>query len=128
MRWVPSRVIELQGYEDEVVMSYVEEMLKGTDICPRILQKNLTGFLNENAPKLAAEIWDLMLEAQTQPDGVPVSLKQAEREADEEPITEEALKERLKAFSTEIKERVGDEHLASPSPERGEMDVLLTHV
>ena len=72
--WVPGRITELCGGEDQVVISKVEEMLKGGDVCPKTLQTNLTGLLHEKAPGFANEIWELLLDGQNQPEGVPTSL------------------------------------------------------
>jgi len=111
LKWVPGRIIDLCGGEDEVVISYVEEMLKGRDVCPKTLQINLTGFLHEKAPGFANEIWELMLDGQNQPEGVPTSLVGAETRSDAEVLTEEALKARIQAFNKQLGERVGEEKL-----------------
>jgi len=129
IKWVPGRIIDLCGGEDEVVISYVEEMLKDNrGVCPRNLQINLTGFLHEKAPGFATEIWKLILDGQNQPDGVPKSLVGAETRSDAEVLTEEALKARIQAFNKQLGERVGEEKLnkaadaadAGDSGKRGE--------
>jgi len=111
-RWIPDRIIQL-GKDDEVVHSYVQALLENTDLNPRKLQKDLFGFLGLNASVLALEIWEMMLEAQTLPDGVPTRLLQAEAEVAAGPVTEEDLMSRIKAFSSELNERVGSDQLVS---------------
>ena len=111
LKWVPGRIIDLCGGEDEVVISYVEEMLKGRDVCPKTLQINLTGFLHEKAPGFANEIWELMLDGQNQPEGVPTSLVGAETRSDAGVLTEKALEARVQAFNKQLCERVGEEKL-----------------
>eukprot|EP00658_Telonema_sp_P-2_P020890 TRINITY_DN1828_c0_g1_i1.p1 TRINITY_DN1828_c0_g1~~TRINITY_DN1828_c0_g1_i1.p1 ORF type:complete len:319 (+),score=28.88 TRINITY_DN1828_c0_g1_i1:40-996(+) len=113
VRWAPRRVVQLLGYEDEVVVSYVTEMLKDGGINPRSLQVALTGFLNEKAPVFTKDLWDLMLDGQNQPDGVPTQLALHEN-LDETPIDETDFKQRLKEFSKEMVERVGADQLAEP--------------
>merc|ERR1711998_45217 len=72
----------------------------------------MTAFLGPKpAIDIAKRIWELMLDGQAQPDGIPTVLAQAEREAAVGPVTEEDLMARIKAFSGEMKERVGEEML-----------------
>ena len=114
IRWVPDRISKLsycKGKDDEVVHSYVQALLENPELNPRKLQKDLFGFLGINASVVAQEIWEMMLEGQTRDDGIPQKLKQAEAEVAAGPVTAEDLMSRIKAFSSELNERVGTDQL-----------------
>jgi len=114
IRWVPDRISKLsycKGKDDEVVHSYVQALLENPELNPRKLQKDLFGFLGINASVVAQEIWEMMLEGQTRDDGIPQKLQQAEAEVAAGPVTAEDLMSRIKAFSSELNERVGTDQL-----------------
>lgn len=51
------------------------------DMDPRLMQINLTGFLNaKRAREFVAELWDLLVEAQKTEDGIPPKLIQQKME------------------------------------------------
>ncbi|EEB07757.1 splicing coactivator SRRM1 [Schizosaccharomyces japonicus yFS275] len=95
--WIAKRIVELIGFEDEVVIDFVysmleeaaEEAAKSDDpsqthtLDPRKLQLNLTGFLESNAPKFVEELWELILSASKNEYGIPQKMieeKKAELE------------------------------------------------
>lgn len=92
-RWVGERLTELLGFEDEVVVGLVTNLLSqraspflfnernflaGTDpfsgqltkVDPKALQVQLTGFLEKQAAPFVTELWKLLSEAQDAPCGV----------------------------------------------------------
>ena len=75
-RWVNERLTELLGFEDDVVVNLVVEMLSQTQdaftgqvkrVDPKQLQVQLTGFLDRRAAPFVAELWHLLLDAQDAP-------------------------------------------------------------
>ncbi|CAG8467853.1 4565_t:CDS:10 [Ambispora leptoticha] len=69
--WIANKVVELLGAEDEVVVNYVFGLLEEPNLDPRMMQINLTGFLEKNAPIFVAELWKLLLSAQEGVGGIP---------------------------------------------------------
>ncbi|RGB40561.1 PWI domain-containing protein, partial [Rhizophagus diaphanus] len=69
--WVAQKIVELLGGEDEVVVNYVFGLLEEPDLDPRMMQINLTGFLEKNAPIFVTELWKLLLSAQEGENGIP---------------------------------------------------------
>lgn len=81
--WITKRVIELMGFEDEVVIemtfNMLEDSIDGVD--PRVMQINLTGFLEDNAPIFVLELWKLIQSAENSPMGIPPEFLEMEKEA-----------------------------------------------
>ncbi|KAL3245147.1 hypothetical protein MRX96_018284 [Rhipicephalus microplus] len=73
--WITKKITELLGMEDEVVVEFVFNQLeadKHPD--PRMMQINLTGFLNgKNARDFMGEMWTLLLSAQ-ETGGIPAEI------------------------------------------------------
>lgn len=71
--WIARRLTELLGgVEDDVLIGYVYEQLEGkTEVDPRILQINLTGFLEKNTSLFCKELWTLLISAAEGPSGIP---------------------------------------------------------
>ena len=86
--WVEKEIERILGFEDEIVASMAVNLffpkVKTDDmnapdtyapVDPRNAQLDLAGFLGEDeAAKFASELWDMMLDAQTQPRGIPKKL------------------------------------------------------
>ncbi|CAG8844638.1 35662_t:CDS:2, partial [Racocetra persica] len=69
--WIAQKIVDLLGGEDEVVVNYVFGLLEEADLDPRMMQINLTGFLERNAPIFVTELWKLLLSAQDCESGIP---------------------------------------------------------
>lgn len=72
--WVAERVEALLGFEDDVVVEYVNGMLEDPENRqpdPRKMQLSLTGFLEKATPTFMAELWNLLLSAQKSIGGIP---------------------------------------------------------
>ncbi|CEO98421.1 hypothetical protein PBRA_006535 [Plasmodiophora brassicae] len=84
--WISQRITDLLGIEDDVVVNLCFNMLEsgGTSLDPREIQINLTGFLGTNAAVFVTELWNLLLEAQDAPGGIPVTLLQSFMQAQQE--------------------------------------------
>ena len=77
--WMQKRLTELLGLEDDVTsgmfLEYLESGAKEGKLDPRRLQYMAVPFLNADAMPFVRELWLLLLDAQTQPDGIPATLK-----------------------------------------------------
>ncbi|CAE8655859.1 unnamed protein product [Polarella glacialis] len=72
--WIAKRITELLGFEDDIVVDYCVALLqdppeKGLDA--RMVQVNLTGFMERKAAPFCSELWQHLLSAQESPVGVP---------------------------------------------------------
>ncbi|KKF97434.1 PWI domain-containing protein [Ceratocystis platani] len=75
-KWIASRISEVLGNEDDVVIELCYNLLEGSrfpDI--KALQIQLTGFLAKDTPTFCKELWNLCLSAQDSPQGVPKESK-----------------------------------------------------
>merc|ERR1740121_3510659 len=72
--WIAQRITELLGFEDDIVIDFCITQLEhppeeGLD--PKMLQVNLTGFMERKAAPFVSELWQHLLSAQESPVGVP---------------------------------------------------------
>ncbi|KAI0282769.1 PWI domain-containing protein, partial [Russula aff. rugulosa BPL654] len=81
--WVAKKVVELVGFEDEVLIEYamglLEDESKPTPD-PKRMQINLTGFLTDSTPAFMVALWNLLIEAQASPAGIPHSFVEEKKE------------------------------------------------
>ncbi|XVF20001.1 hypothetical protein REPUB_Repub11eG0160200 [Reevesia pubescens] len=70
--WVATRVTELLGFEDEVLINFIYGLLDG--------KISLTGFMEKNTGKFMKELWALLLSAQRNASGVPQQFLDAKEE------------------------------------------------
>ncbi|KAH9050890.1 PWI domain-containing protein [Lactarius deliciosus] len=81
--WVTKKVVELLGLDDELVVEYAMGLLEDesqTTPDPKKMQINLTGFLTDSTPIFMAALWNLLIEAQTSPAGIPRSFVEEKKE------------------------------------------------
>lgn len=97
-RWIAGKISEILGNEDDVVIELCFNLLEGSRfVCsntPRfeasphssihqpnikVLQIQLTGFLDKDNPAFCKELWSLCLSAQLNPQGVPKELLEAKK-------------------------------------------------
>lgn len=76
--WIRKRITELMGVEDDIVVEFciaslTEDLAPGQKLCPRMLQMNLTGFMERKAKDFCSDLWGHLLSAQQSPVGVPQS-------------------------------------------------------
>ncbi|KAH9806971.1 PWI domain-containing protein [Melampsora americana] len=65
--WIAQKVMDLLGFEDEVVVEYVNGLLEDPAnpiVDPKKMQINLTGFLESKTGPFMSELWVLLLSAQ----------------------------------------------------------------
>ncbi|ROT34804.1 PWI domain-containing protein [Sodiomyces alkalinus F11] len=108
-KWIANKISDVLGDDDDVVIELCLNLIEGSrfpDI--KSLQIQLTGFLNKQTPSFCKELWNMLLSAQSSPQGVPKELLEAKKqeliqekiEADR--LAEEARKRRQAADRTTI--------------------------
>jgi serine/arginine repetitive matrix protein 1 len=82
--WITTRVNQLLGIDDDVVVEFVFNLLENTQFPdPKDMQMNLTGFLNgKNARIFMQELWGLLASAQENIGGIPSSWSRRKRRYD----------------------------------------------
>ncbi|KAJ1900775.1 Serine/arginine repetitive matrix protein 1, partial [Coemansia sp. IMI 209127] len=75
--WISERIKELLGLEDEVLYEFIVNMLEESPTPdPKLMQVNLTGFLESTTQEFMQSLWKVLLEAQRSPGGIPESFIQ----------------------------------------------------
>ena len=73
-RWVELRTTALlEGVEDEILVGYIHERVTCPEVCPIDLAADLEGFLGDKALGFVEELWRLLVDASSNPAGVPRS-------------------------------------------------------
>ncbi|KAI9698210.1 MAG: hypothetical protein M1836_004212 [Candelina mexicana] len=106
-KWIAGKLSEILGSEDDVVIELCFNLLEGSrfpDI--KVLQIQLTGFLDKDTAKFCKELWTLCLSAQSNAQGVPKELLEAKKL---ELIQEKRRKQRKKLAVEKNKKRPGTE-------------------
>ncbi|KAL9104482.1 MAG: hypothetical protein Q9163_000575 [Psora crenata] len=109
-KWIAGKISEILGNEDDVVIELCFNLLEGSrfpDI--KVLQIQLTGFLDKDTAKFCRELWLLCLSAQDNPQGVPKELLEAKKL--------ELIQEKIEA------ERAAEEAQKRKDQEREDEDV-----
>jgi hypothetical protein len=74
-RWVELRTTALlEGVEDEILVGYIHERVTSADVDPTELAADLEGFLGDKAQGFVEELWKLLVDASSNPSGVPRAL------------------------------------------------------
>ncbi|EWC45137.1 hypothetical protein DRE_06025 [Drechslerella stenobrocha 248] len=80
-QWITGKVSDLLKADDDVLIELIFGMLESeTFPDPKKLQWSLTGFLEQDTAAFCSELWELMIDAQSQPQGVPKRLIEAKKE------------------------------------------------
>ena len=73
--WITQQITALLGFEDEVVIGMVFNMLEsGKEIDPKTIQIDLTGFLNKHAQPFVKELWMMLASASANVHGIPAAM------------------------------------------------------
>ncbi|OQE74190.1 hypothetical protein PENNAL_c0083G04707 [Penicillium nalgiovense] len=107
-KWIASQISKILGNEDDVVIELCFAHLEGSrfpDI--KLLQIQLTGFLDKDTPKFCQELWSLCLSGQENPQGVPKELLEAKKL---ELIQEKVILEAEKASEALRRQREQDQN------------------
>ncbi|WCJ20466.1 Serine/arginine repetitive matrix protein 1 [Euphorbia peplus] len=78
--WIATRVTELLGFEDEVLINFIYGLLDTKEVNGKEVQIQLTGFMEKNTGKFMKELWTLLLSAQKNESGVPQQFLDAKEE------------------------------------------------
>lgn len=81
-QWVENKITDILGFEDEIVQSTAVNMFLPSsaeetvlEVDPKKAQIDMAGFLgDEQAAKFAKELWEMMVDAQNSPMGIPTKL------------------------------------------------------
>ncbi|GAB9467722.1 putative Serine/arginine repetitive matrix protein [Globisporangium polare] len=95
-QWVTERITQLLGFEDDIVVSLVNNLLEpkvDEKLDPRHLQISITGFLEKDTAAFTQELWELLLSAQAHATGIPMQLLEKKKQELEQLASE---KEKLR--------------------------------
>ena len=79
-KWISEKTIEILGFEDEIVIHLVINMLQSDNLHGKKLQLDVTGFLEKKAGTFVEELWTLLVDAQSQPNGIPEAFIRKKKE------------------------------------------------
>ena len=80
MPWISTEVAKYLGFEDEVVIGYIESQLQQTQVDPKKMQIALTGFLEKNTAAFVRDLWMLLISAAQNETGIPTSFLEKKKE------------------------------------------------
>lgn len=106
--WIAKRITELLGFEDDIVVDFCVAQLsepgdKGLD--PKLLQVNMTGFMERKAGPFCSELWQHLISAQESPVGVPREfIDQKKEELKKKKEEAEKVQEELKRRKQDLEE------------------------
>lgn len=93
--WIAERINKLLGFDDEIVVNMIQNLLdekvqvltlnlvaldRVQPLEARMLQHQISGFLEKDAPKFTQDLWKLMLSAQENPNGIPQQILDAKKQ------------------------------------------------
>lgn len=81
-QWIETKITAILGFEDDIVQSTAVNMFLPSsaeetvlEVDPKKAQIDMAGFLGDDeAAKFAKELWEMMIDAQTSPMGIPTKL------------------------------------------------------
>ncbi|WFD26219.1 hypothetical protein MNAN1_001196 [Malassezia nana] len=112
--WIATRVEQMLGFEDEVLVEFVVGLLEAEQFPdPRKIQISLTGFLEKRALPFTHELWRHLLSAQVSVGGVPRAfVEQKKREMQEQREEHASMMGQLRSRAPSAPDRRG------PPPDR----------
>jgi len=126
--WIHEKLSEILGFEDDVVIDYAINQLEETNTPdPKVVQINLTGFLNaKNARLFMAELWPMLVSAMGNKNGIPeqlIEMKKLELEqnrADKE--TMQKFQKNIDQIQESIKKEIEEKNEAREKTETRRSD------
>eukprot|EP01039_Chlorochromonas_danica_P008339 gene8339-9192_t len=79
-KWITQKIILLVRTEDEILINMVINLLQAPEVHPKRMQITLTPFLERNTPLFVEELWSLLVDAQSQPSGIPSSILEKKKQ------------------------------------------------
>lgn len=83
-RWITQQLDSLLP-DDDIVLDYTLELLESKNPNIKEIQLNLHGFLEDATPKFCKQLWEMLVAAQDDKDGIPpqlIALKKEQMEQD----------------------------------------------
>uniref|UniRef100_A0A3B4A1I6 Serine/arginine repetitive matrix protein 1 n=1 Tax=Periophthalmus magnuspinnatus TaxID=409849 RepID=A0A3B4A1I6_9GOBI len=114
--WITHQVTEILGFEDDVVIEFIFNQLEEKHPDAKMMQINLTGFLNgKNAREFMKDLWPLLLSAQENIAGIPSAFLEQKKE---EIRLRQLEQEKLASLKKGDEDRKEKDRAQSPSPRR----------
>jgi len=102
--WIEKRMIDLLGFEDELVINFVFTQLEEEEVSGKDMQINLMGFLERDAGLFMTELWELLVGAQKSPNGIPPQfLERKKLEIQQKKAEHEAIQKEIRTKQSEVK-------------------------
>lgn len=127
--WIANRITEILGFEDEVVVNFIFNMLENArknkvPPSPKDMQVQLTGFLERDAKPFMEELWHHIVTASRNPGGIPTKvLEDAKKELSEKRY---GTRRRAKGIERSVKE---EREKKEPSkPEKPKKDTPVSEM
>mmetsp|Transcript_34332 Transcript_34332/g.91806 ORF Transcript_34332/g.91806 Transcript_34332/m.91806 type:complete len:187 (-) Transcript_34332:513-1073(-) len=117
--WITSRITELMTFEDDIVVDFCIAQLDSPPeggLDPKVLQINMTGFMERKAGTFCSELWKHLLSAQESPVGVPREF--VERKKEELKEHREKAERIQQELDRRKQELVAAQHPAAPTAQR----------
>eukprot|EP00741_Cyanophora_paradoxa_P012797 tig00020629_g12361.t1 len=116
--WIVRKVTEMLQFEDEVVINFVFAQLENNQFPdPKVMQINITGFLEKNTPAFMKELWTLLVSAQKSDSGIPVEfLEEMKQQIKQKQAEQERVQAELAKRKEETEARLAEKRAAGPPP------------
>ncbi|BGP24547.1 hypothetical protein JCM10295v2_003465 [Rhodotorula toruloides] len=104
--WITKKVIELLGFEDDVLIEYIYSLLEDPEnpvVDGKNMQILLTGFLESKTAAFMNHLWNLLLSAQSNPLRVPTELLEEKKREMREREQQEALRMKQEERMDEVR-------------------------
>lgn len=114
--WIARKVVELLGFEDDVLIEYINSILEDDSnkiIDAKKMQLNLTGFMEKKTPVFMNQLWNMLLSAQANPLKVPTELLEEKKREMREREQQKAIEQRKEDHIQEVRQRERQERNAS---------------
>ncbi|KAK8225992.1 hypothetical protein HDK77DRAFT_486285 [Phyllosticta capitalensis] len=79
--WIAAQIQKILNNEDDIVIDFIYNIFDaGPTLDIKMLQIQLQGFLDKDAPAFCKELWGLLLDAQTSSHGIPKAIVDAKKQ------------------------------------------------
>ncbi|KAK8162971.1 PWI domain-containing protein [Phyllosticta citrichinensis] len=118
--WIAAQIQKILNNEDDIVIDFIYNIFDaGPTLDIKMLQIQLQGFLDKDAPAFCKELWNLLLDAQTSSHGIPKAIVESKKQElkQEKVDTERAAEEERQRRENERRRQEDLDDIRSPSPE-----------
>ncbi|ONK64592.1 uncharacterized protein A4U43_C07F27700 [Asparagus officinalis] len=102
--WIATRVTELLGFEDDVLINFIYGLLERHEVDGKKIQIQLTGFMEKNTGKFMKELWGLLLSTKNNVSGVSQQFLDAKEEE-----TKRKMRKQIELLRTFRRGEIGTE-------------------